>query len=222
MVLFTFIVSDNKLGFLGRFYPMSTDKVRAKIKRERQVNTFAELAHANDVLLENAQEKRDGYSYECMTVILMSAFKFEAYLNHLGERVFDFWDDLESLSVKSKLNVLRGHLGVANTDGKRPFQTITPLFRFRNAIAHGKSEFLETETEESGTLEELRRKKPLAKWEEWNTLEFAERATADITDVIELLHAAAGLNSDDLRLMGHGYTMYDRQPVDSGSNKTEQ
>ena len=152
-----------------------------------------------------------------MTVILLAAFKLEAYLNHVGERLFPYWNEMESLSIKSKLEIIRQHVGLPNTNGERPFQTITPLFRFRNAIAHGKSEFLETDTEETGTIEELRRRKPLTKWEEWNTLEFAERATSDINDVIEALHSAAGLNADDLRLMGHGYTIYDHQPARSNS-----
>ena len=192
---------------------MSDDKITAKIKRERQVNTFAELRHANTVLLDNAREQRNGCSYEFMTVILLAAFKLEAYLNHVGELLFPYWNEMESLSIRSKLEIIRQHVGLPNTNGARPFQTITPLFRFRNAIAHGKSEFLETGTEETGTIEELRRRKPLTKWEEWNTLEFAVRATADINDVIETIHAAAGLNSDDLRLMGHAYTMYDRKPA---------
>ena len=82
---------------------MSDDKITAKIKRERQVNTFAELRHANTVLLDNAREQRNGCSYEFMTVILLAAFKLEAYLNHVGELLFPYWDEMESLSISCLL-----------------------------------------------------------------------------------------------------------------------
>jgi hypothetical protein len=141
---------------------MSGNEIRAKVKRQRQVNTFSILSSANFVLLENTRRKQDGWWYECLTTILMSAFSFEAYLNHLGNHLFDFWSEMERLPHKSKLNIIRSHLRIKPEDGCRPYQTLHPLFKLRDALAHGKSEFLDPpETVETGTGEELRRNKPL-------------------------------------------------------------
>ncbi len=116
---------------------MTDERIKADVKRERDVKTFAILSNANCVLLANAEKKRDGWFYECMTPILMAAFKFEAYLNHVGAALFPYWEEMERLPHKAKLNIIRSHLGIDKTDGERPYQTLTDLFCFRDAIAQG-------------------------------------------------------------------------------------
>ena len=184
---------------------MSDERVRAVVKREREVRTFAELANGNWVLLEDAKEQRKGCFYEFLSAILMAAFKLEAYLNHVGPRLFPYWTELERLRFEGKLFIICSHLGISRENGRRPYQTISELFKFRNAVAHGRSEFLKSEGQEVGHIEELRRKKPLAKWEQLCTLEFAERAYEDTEEIIKQIHKAAGLDEDDLHRSGHSY-----------------
>jgi len=180
---------------------------RATVTRERDVNVFAELSHGNAVILENAQEKRDGYYYEAIASVVFSAFKFEAFLNHLGDRVLPFWSELERLPHANKLNALATQLNVSIDRSCRPFQTLTELFRARDGLAHGKPEYIKTKAVETGTREELRRRKPQAKWETVCNVEFAERAHRDTEQIAETLWEAAGFNAADLHQCGHSYSI---------------
>jgi hypothetical protein len=186
------------------------ERVRATVKRERHVTAFAELRSANYALLKNTRQQKPGWLYECMTTIITSAFKIEAYLNHVGAALFPFWDQMERLPHSAKLNIIRSQLGIEIADGRRPYQTLTQLFLFRDALAHGRDEHLDPdEVTEVGTIEELRRKKPLTRWEELCTLDFAERAYADTEEIIKQIHLIAGLPEADLFRCGHFYTIKD-------------
>ena len=115
---------------------MTTRKVCARVKRSRIVRTFAELSHANRILLENAEQERDGWSDECLTTIVIAAFKFEAYLNHVGKALFpSSWQKMERLSHAHKRKAICTHLGIAETSGTRPWHTVSDLFTFRNSVA---------------------------------------------------------------------------------------
>ena len=59
-------------------------KIDARVSRSRNVNMFAELSHGNWSILDRAKEKRDGYHYELMSCLMFTAFKHEAFINHLG------------------------------------------------------------------------------------------------------------------------------------------
>jgi hypothetical protein len=190
--------------------------VCATVKREREVRAFAELSHANLVLLENARHSRPGYFYECMTAILMSAFRFEAYLNHVGEAILPFWGDIERLPWRSKLNIVRTKLGLSAVHGKRPYQTLFALFRFRDALAHGRNERLDPpEATEVGSLEDLRRRRPLTGWEQLCTIDFAEQSFADTQTIIEEIHKSASLPEFELSRAGHSYCIRDVQHITS-------
>jgi hypothetical protein len=107
---------------------------KSKITATRRVNVFAELSHGNGVLLENAKERRPGYHYETLASVIMAAFKFEAFLNHIGFLVLPFWSAIERVPHKNKLEILATHLNVEIDSGKRPFQTLTALFQARDGM----------------------------------------------------------------------------------------
>lgn len=189
------------------------ERIKAVVSRSREVNMFGVLSHGHGVLLENLAERRDGRFYEAMVCIIVAAFKLEAYLNRIGTRLFPYWDDLERLSPRSKLRIIASRLDVTPDFGLRPFQTITELLKARDALAHGKPQIL---TEEgvlgSGTREELRRQKPLTKWETLCTIEFAQQAYEDTEEIADKLWEAAGFNVQDLRQQGHSYTISRVEP----------
>ena len=109
-----------------------------EVKRSRTANTSAELSHANWVLLENAKQEREGWFFECLATIMVAAFKFEAYLNHVGKALFPaFWSEMEYLPHKQKQTIICAHLHLVKVDGAAPWQTLGDLFRFRNCVAHG-------------------------------------------------------------------------------------
>lgn len=179
---------------------MSNEK--SKITAERHVNVFAELSHGNHVLLENAKERKAGYHYETLASIIVAAFKFEAFLNHLGFLIIPFWTSIERLPHKNKLEILTKHLDVEVDRGSRPFQTLTELFQARDGIAHGKYEFLQVESIKDGLPNELEADQPKTRWETICTLEFAERACEDTERIAEIMWEASGLEKVMLRYSG--------------------
>lgn len=184
------------------------DRIKAVVSRSRDVNMFAELSQGHRVLVENTVELRDGYTYEAMSCLIVAVFKFEAFLNNIGSHLFSFWDELERLPHKNKLAVIAKHLQVGTDFGSRPYQTIIELFKARDQLAHGKPQSLNHDNiVEHGTREELRRKKPLTKWESLCTIEFAQRAYEDTEQIAETLWESAGFDLVYLRSKGHSYSI---------------
>ena len=116
----------------------------------------------------------------------------EAYLNHLGNLKFSFWAEIESIKVMDKFAVLCKYLGLSLDFSRRPYQTLGSLLKFRNAIAHGRSQVLE-ETKDVSSQDDPHSHIPKAHWEEYCTLANAQRAKEDVSQVIKELHIAAGL-----------------------------
>jgi len=135
-------------------------KHKAKVSKKGQVNTYVEMWQASSVMLDKAKKNPEGSYYQLMASLIFTAFTLEAYLNHIGQRIFKCWNDLEQLSPSRKLNVIAEKLEVEKDDGKRPFQTVSKLFKFRNDIAPGKSVPVKHE-KQSVVQENIR---PYGKW----------------------------------------------------------
>ena len=164
----------------------------AMYKGEREVRTFVGLNHGAKVLLQKSLDTAKGSYYTTMGSLLLKAFTFEAYLNHLGDIKLKFWAEIEAIKVMEKYAVLCKKLNVVPDFSKRPYQTLSALFKFRNAIAHGKSCILRAEKEVSANDEPYQHT-PKAHWEEYCTEKNAKRAETDVETVIKELHNAAGL-----------------------------
>lgn len=180
-------------------------KHKVKVSKERQVNTYAEMWHASYVMLHKAKKDPEGSYYQLMASLIFTTFTLEAYLNHIGQRIFKCWNDLEQLSPSRKLNVIAEKLGVEKDDGKRPFQTVSRLFKFRNDVAHGKSLYLKPENQirvVDDTFDEYMREHPETPWEKYCNLKNAERAREDVESIIRTLHKASGITDDILFAFG--------------------
>ena len=184
------------------------DHIKAKVSRSRNVNMFGELSHANYVLLDNAKRQKDGFLYEVMSCLVFAAFKHEAFINHLGYALLPNWHELERKRHFEKQNAILTKLGLSIDKGQRPFQTLHDLFAARDEIAHGKPQSLTPKPNvESGPREDMRRRKPLTKWETLCTLSFAHRAYKDTEEIAELLWSSAGFDMHELRARGHSYSI---------------
>ncbi|MFZ0233467.1 MAG: hypothetical protein WA306_11120 [Candidatus Acidiferrales bacterium] len=164
-------------------------------KGKRDVRTFAELSHAADVLMQTAYEYRKGNFYTALSSLLLRAFTFEAYLNHLGERHLKLWEAREQLRWVDKFNKVCKRLNFAPDRSARPYSTLRPLFSFRNLMAHGKSEAIIEEIEVN-SQDADRYPWPRTKWEKFCTLENVVRAKHDITAIIIALHKQACLTDN--------------------------
>lgn len=158
----------------------------------RKVITFAGLAHGADVLIMKAELEPEGRHYTTMGALILAAFTFEAYLNHLGHTTIKFWSEVESIKVMEKYSILCKNFDVSPDFSKRPYQTLKALFKFRNAIAHGKSQTLQ-KMKEVSSQDEPYVHTPKADWEEYCNLDNAKRAKEDVSLIITELHKAAGL-----------------------------
>lgn len=179
----------------GGFFAFGGEELMAKdavYKGRREVRTFVDLAHGADVLIRTAQNVQKGSYYTIMGALLLTAFEFEAYLNHLGAKRFRFWDEVESIRVMDKYALLCKELELEPDFSRRPYQTLRALFKFRNSIAHGKSQVLE-EFKPVNADDDPYEHAPRTHWEEFCTLENAERSKHDIDEIVTELNVEAGL-----------------------------
>jgi len=139
----------------------------------------------------------------------MTAFAFEAYLNHAGAATFKCWDEVERLSPWSKFALLCEQLGVSFPMGAggRPVQTVTKLLNFRNTMAHGRSQKLSSKDIECTTdnyqaeLDE----RLLSDWEKLvQTGTFAKLCREDVGAVIGRMHDARPQPKEHLFTLGMG------------------
>ncbi len=77
---------------------------------------------------------------EYLTIVVFTAFAIEGYINGVGSRHIHFWEELERLPWKSKVEILHKH-AARNADwGQEPLQFAVEVFRLRDKLAHGKPE----------------------------------------------------------------------------------
>lgn len=160
----------------------------------KEIRTYYDLNHGADTLIWIAEEFPKGSNYTIMSILLLRTFTFEAYLNHLGAKTFEFWAEVDSIRVMDKYILLCKHLKLFPDYSKRPYQTLKQLFKFRNAIAHGRSELLKkTEVLHISSSGDPYDHIPKAAWKEYGTINNAKKAKKDVELIIKELHQCAGL-----------------------------
>ncbi len=88
-----------------------------------------------------AQLERDsGTRIELTPIVVFLAFAIESYLNSIGARQVEIWDELERLPWKKKVAILHKTAKRSIDWGKDPLQFATEVFALRDRLAHGKPE----------------------------------------------------------------------------------
>jgi hypothetical protein len=85
-------------------------------------------------------EKGPDSALRVMPVVVFMAFAVEAYLNNTGAKLISYWDDLERLPWRKKVNILHEVAGKKPDWGSSNLQFATTLFSLRDKLAHGKPE----------------------------------------------------------------------------------
>ena len=188
------------------------DRRKLVVRRQRPVHSYAELWHASHCVLEVGLREPRGSSWQFLSSAVLTAFSFEAYLNHIGPQTVEDWPAKERFAMWSKFKILRKALGATFPRGRsvRPLKTIAELFAFRDSLAHGKS--LELKVEKEQSLAEFEKEHSdlvgsqlRTDWESRvRTSAFAERAREDVEVVIRALDAARKDNRDILFNSGFG------------------
>lgn len=86
--------------------------------------------------LESGTPKR----MELTPLVVFLAFSIESYLNSIGARKLEIWDELERLNWKKKVTILHKTAGKSPDWGKDPLLFATEVFALRDKLAHGKPE----------------------------------------------------------------------------------
>lgn len=158
-----------------------------------EFRTYAYLFNTARSLFLSAKEHRSGSNYCRVSAVLFSAFAVEACLNHIGEEKLPWWDIVEpKLQWENKLQLITQYFSVEIDKGKRPSQTIYKLFKFRNKLAHGKTETVNgSYIDACDCGDQLEVMDPT--WlKEWHSNEVIERVLEDTQKFIELLLEKAG------------------------------
>jgi len=71
--------------------------------------------HTSKCLLETGVDNPKGSFHQFMASLVFTAFTLEAYLNHIGPKLFDDWHDLERLRPHEKLNTVLEKLQIMST-----------------------------------------------------------------------------------------------------------
>lgn len=88
-----------------------------------------------------AQLERDSAArIELSPIVVFLAFATESYLNSIGARQLEIWDELERLSWKKKVVILYKTAKRSVDWGKDPLQFATEVFALKDRLAHGKAE----------------------------------------------------------------------------------
>ncbi len=187
-----------------------TEPRLAYVDHEREVNTYAELWHASWCVLEVGRAEAKGSAWQFLSSLILSAFAFEAYMNHVGDEHVANWDDLERvLSPTAKLTHLALKFNVEiGVKGERPLQTLYDLMRVRNVLAHGRSETLRPPAKllayNDPDIDQHIRTQPTTYWEQCiRGPEYALRVREDLQHILSVLHEA--LPDPKLPLFGFGF-----------------
>lgn len=153
---------------------MNAKNVRAS--REREFVTYAEHWHSSRTFLQLGIENPKGSYHQFLGSIVFAAFTLEAFLNHIGETIFESWEELERLPPKAKLKVICEKLRIKPDFASMPWQIVPEIFGIRDKVAHGKNEILRDEQllsvdDYDEKMGEILR----ARWQEYATRENAER-----------------------------------------------
>lgn len=89
-----------------------------------------------------AQLERDSpvARIELTPIVVFMAFAIESYLNSIGARQLEIWEELERLPWRKKVAILHTTAKKSLDWGKDPLRFATEVFGLRDRLAHGKPE----------------------------------------------------------------------------------
>ena len=165
---------------------MSDQKVTMRTRRF--VMPYIHLFESASIAIQQAENSEENQFHNCLTAILFSAFCIEAYLHHIGGKYFEDWEKFErKLEPKKKLlHIADKHMNFRPDFSRRPFQSFSEIFDFRNTLVHGKTQVLEHDTKQEITEEPI---PPLADWEKFCTIKRAKKLYGDTEEIIRILHS---------------------------------
>lgn len=131
----------------GRLYCVRPMTEKPKLYRrieERNYSAHHSLLAIAHQSLEKAEAGVDEF-HNAFICLAFCALTTEAMANAIGSQIIPEWKDFENLPPPSKIRLLAEHLQVPYHRGNEPWKTIKSLARFRNQLAHPKTELVRRE-----------------------------------------------------------------------------
>lgn len=121
------------------------------MKYYRYTNFTAQsrLVSALMSMYSTLEKTPENIKIEATPFVVFMAFSVEAYLNSIGSRVLNYWDKIERVSWKDKVEILHSIAGKDAQWAEEPLQFIKSLFVIRDKLAHGKPELVKSKTYQS-------------------------------------------------------------------------
>ena len=162
-------------------------------------NTFSYLLNTAVHLAEISRVHEEGSNLSRVSSVVFCAFAFEALLNHIGSYRVQFWSVIEKkLSWQDKLSIIGSEINRKLDNGTEPGQSIHKAFKFRDRMAHGKTENLDpdpTELSRFSTPDWLK---------EWCNQGAVDKLVETVKQLTNDYLTAAGCPSTDWRVQGMG------------------
>jgi hypothetical protein len=183
--------------------------MKALVTKKNTVHMYSELWHASACVLDAGLSEERGSSWQFLSSALLTAFSFEAYLNHVGAVCYSRWEELQRLPPMSKLSLLCESLEVTiPPKGERSLSTIVELMEFRNTMAHGRTHTVEAAPhlrDINDRLDGYLGEMPLAHWQRLiGNADFAQRVRADVLAILTPLHDVRPAPKEALFAFGIG------------------
>jgi hypothetical protein len=176
-------------------------KHKARVEAMSYVVTYGRLLQIARQGLRQAKAANEGSLHNIVSSIVFSAFSVEAYLNHVGATLYSSeWKD--RAPVRKKLEFLSQKFSLTLDLSERPFSSFDAMFRFRNRLAHGRTEELTADYETHLDDEHALVPGPMTEWELICTLENAERFLDDAKAIINNIHGKTGLDTPAIGYLG--------------------
>ena len=180
-----------------------------KAKGKHTTITYTYLYKSAVQSYEKGISSEEGDFYYNLNSIVMSAFSFEAFLNHCGKYFFeegliDDWDEFKWEKTLEKFDIITTLAKVEIDKSTFPYQSIPELMRLRNALAHGETETIHSELEVE-KYDEIRNKLNRPEWEIKCNSEIAKRFIDDVRAIIVLIHKNIYDNDDPFIIMFNGF-----------------
>jgi len=160
----------------------------------KELNTFAFFNLSAKRYLGIAEKLESGYALDLMSVMVMSAFSVEAYLNHLGAKKFSDWfSSKEKKSVWEKYKILRKAVGLPPSSLQDAYPDVAAVMDFRNGMAHGRTEKHAFSFPVEGEVESCL-DNPVG-WQLHLEHSIVSKRFIACQELVKELHAAAGLGN---------------------------
>jgi hypothetical protein len=178
-------------------------QIKVRVNKDLKLISYAEHWHTAICLLDRAKNERKGSYHQHLACITFVAFTLEAFLNHIGEELFNSWEDLEQLNVRGKIYVIAEKLKLDIDYGSMPWQIVPELVAFRNKVAHGKNERLFEEVIlPQDKYDEYLNESLKSNWQNTATLLGAEKFIKHVEDLCTKIWVTSGHNKATIFTLG--------------------